>query len=289
MGILRRKRENSLLRGPARRTLLSKGPRKRRRKRRPSEAWGWIFGVLAFIGIAVYWYVVFGVMDPAHERHGPGVDGPRAAPDVVAVADVGAPRPEPIDIVQESILRTAQGMAGRGVRWEGGYVVMKYPGGDLPPHQGTSVDVLIRALRGANIDLQQLIYEDRQRHPDHYPLHRWRRKTADTSIDHRRLANVWAFFNRYAVRLDAGISQKSLDAWKPGDVVFWGEGSMAIPSHVGVVDDRRTPAGIPFVIDLHRDEGEISDQHLLTDRPIMGHFRVDVARLPDYGEAVDEP
>ncbi len=280
-------KQRAMLRGPARHTLLSKGPR-RRRKRRRSEAWGWAVGVSAAIGIGIYWYIVFGVVDPAHERQGGAPPPPRAAaPDVVsAPADTHTPAAEPFDVVREAIVNTAKGMVARGVRWDGGYHVMRYPGGDLSPDAGTSVDVLVRALRGANIDLQQLIHEDRVANPEHYPLHRWRRKTPDTNIDHRRLANVWAFFNRYAVRLDASTSRDSLTSWKPGDVVFWGEGRMDLPTHVGIISDRKSPAGVPYVIDLHKDDGVISDARLVTDRPIMGHYRVSVERLPEPGAPI---
>jgi len=281
------RQQRALLRGPARHTLLSRGPR-RRRKRRRSEAWGWGFGIAAAIGIGIYWYIVFGITDPAHERQGAAPPPPK--PDVVAAsparADVVAPEDAPLDITQQSILRTAEGMVARGVRWDGGYHVVRYPGGDFSSDLGTSVDILVRALRGAGIDLQQLIHEDRLANPQHYPLHRWRRKTPDTSIDHRRLAMVWAFFNHYAVRLDAGTSRDSLATWRPADIVFWGEGALDLPAHVGIVTDRRDAAGVPHVIELHKEDGTISDKRVLTDRPILGHFRIAVDRLPEPGAPV---
>jgi hypothetical protein len=283
------RQQRALLRGPARLTLLSKGPR-RRRKRRRSEAWGWGVGIAAALGIAAYWYIVFGVTHPAHERQGgaPPPPPPKSAAVADAPKDVtaAAEENERLSIVQESILNTAKGMVARGVRWDGGYHVMRYPGGDFSPNVGTGVDVLVRALRGAGIDLQRLIHEDRLANPQHYPLHRWRRKTPDTNIDHRRLAMVWAFFNRYAVRLDAGTHRDALADWRPADIVFWGEGNIDQPGHVGVVTDRRDAANVPYVIELHKDRGVISDQRLLTERPIMGHFRIAVERLPEPGAPV---
>ena len=267
--------------GPVRRSLLTTVPRRRRRKR--SRVWGWLGGVVVAAGIVAYWYFVFGVMDPADERTGSPASRLERATGPVVAAEPKPPPREPVDpsaILRDFVHRTARGMLLGGVRWEGGYTPLRYPGGDVPRDRGTSVDILIRALRGANIDLQLLIHEDRLLHPEHYPLHRWKQSEPDPSIDHRRLANVWAFFNRYAVRMDAGVGPQALETYQPGDVVFWGEGKMESPSHVGIVDDRRSRDGVPYVIDLDRDERELRSDHLLTYRPIMGHFRVDAERLP---------
>lgn len=261
-----------------RHALLTRGPRHRRRRRRRG-GWGTTAGVFAAIAIAAYWYIVFGIVEPPHGGPPPPPPTPAAtAPtDVVAPKPVEAPPPKPT-ITAESIHRTAKGMVARGVRWDGGYAVLRFPGGDLPADRGANVDILIRALRGANIDLQVLIHADRVAHPERYPLQRWKRSRPDPNVDHRRLANVWAFLNRYALRLDASVSPKALADYLPGDVVFWGANEL--PNHVGIVDDRRDDTGVPYVVDLHREEGTISDQHLLNRWPVMGHFRIEVDRLP---------
>lgn len=265
-----------------RHTLLSKGPRIRRRRK--GRFWGWLGGGVIVAGIAAYWYLVFAVVDSPHQRYAQPISANTAdtsgeTPNADALKPVS-----PSAVVQSSILETAKGMLRRGVRWESGYTVISYPGGDVPADRGTSVDILIRALRGADIDLQRLLHEDRVAHPERYPLQRWKQQAPDTNIDHRRLANVWVFFNRYAERLDASVNTAALEAYRPGDVVFWSEGKMDVPLHVGIVDDRRDASGAPFVIELHQDEGRISDQHRLTDWPVMGHFRVDIDRLPRPGQ-----
>ena len=50
-----------------------------------------------------------------------------------------------------------------------GYFSLKYPGGDLPRNQGVCTDVVVRSLRHAGYDLQQLIHEDMTKNFSKYP------------------------------------------------------------------------------------------------------------------------
>lgn len=46
------------------------------------------------------------------------------------------------------------------VTYNGAYFKITYPMGDVPAQYGVCTDVIIRAYRKLNIDLQQLVHED---------------------------------------------------------------------------------------------------------------------------------
>ncbi len=277
------RRSRGPLVGPAHSTLLRRSPRTRRR-------FGGMFQgrmglLLAALGIGMYWYWVFGLSDDNPlRRRGPQVRSEQAAPapapaeESAHLSDAEEEKDE-IDLLRERILAGAMAQLHRRMQWNASYVPLAYPGGDLPIDQGTGVDMLIRALRHARIDLQVLIHIDRVRHPEHYPLHLFGNPRPDTSIDHRRIENVWAFFNRHAKRLDSGISERALKNYLPGDIVFWGEGRMDHPVHVGIVSALRNDRGVPRAVELWRQEERVSVFNPITYRPLMGHFRLDPERL----------
>lgn len=138
------------------------------------------------------------------------------------------------------------------------YFSIPYPGGDPPADKGACTDVVVRALRHAGHDLQQLVHEDARRVS--YPRIRKR----DRNIDHRRCPNLVRFFSRFgrAAPLDRDF--------RPGDVVFW-----KLPGgldHVGVVSD--TVVGDrPKVI---HNIWQTAEEDVLNKWPVVGHFRYPV-------------
>jgi len=75
------------------------------------------------------------------------------------------------------------------------YVKLKYPNGDVPAKTGVCTDVIIRAYRKLNIDLQKEVHEDMAANFTKYPnLKKWGLKTTDKNIDHRRVPNLEVFF-----------------------------------------------------------------------------------------------
>ena len=64
------------------------------------------------------------------------------------------------------------------VKYEPAYVQIKYPNGDVPPNTGVCTDLVIRAYRGLNIDLQKLVHEDMVKHFEQYPK-LWKLKKPD--------------------------------------------------------------------------------------------------------------
>ena len=58
------------------------------------------------------------------------------------------------------IVQSARNQIGKTLRYDPAYTKLKYPMGDVPMEKGVCTDVVIRALRDQNIDLQDLVHQD---------------------------------------------------------------------------------------------------------------------------------
>ena len=76
------------------------------------------------------------------------------------------------------------------VRYDGAYVRIPYPNGDVPAETGVCTDEIIRVYRALGVDLQKLVHEDMLRNISAYPHKGQSRLVPDTSIDHRRVPNL---------------------------------------------------------------------------------------------------
>jgi uncharacterized protein len=154
-----------------------------------------------------------------------------------------------------------------GTVYDSAYVPISYPGGDVPSDRGACSDVIVRALRNAGADLQQLIHEDMLRDFRAYP-HLEGLTRPDSNIDHRRALIQMRFFERHGRVLPTEISPQTLPEWQPGDFVYW-----ELPGnrqHAGVVSDRVSKSAIPLVI----HNGNVCvEQDCLTNWKIIGHYR----------------
>ena len=154
------------------------------------------------------------------------------------------------------------------VRYDGRYVSIAYPNGDVPAEIGVCTDVVIRAYRELGIDLQQLVHEEMKANFDAYPSKRiWGLSKTDTNIDHRRVPNLRAFFTRKGQSLP--ISEKAKD-YKPGDLVTW-----MLPNnlpHIGIVTDKKHPqTGNPMIVHNIGLGPKLDD--MLFQAKITGHYR----------------
>ena len=105
------------------------------------------------------------------------------------------------------------------IDYDPSYMSIKYPNGDVPKTKGVCTDVIIRAYRKLNIDLQKEVHEDMKANFDQYPnLKKWGMKTTDTNIDHRRVPNLETFFERKGQKLD--VTTNPLD-YNTGEIVSW--------------------------------------------------------------------
>ncbi|MBQ8375941.1 MAG: DUF1287 domain-containing protein [Akkermansia sp.] len=160
----------------------------------------------------------------------------------------------------------ARRQIGVTVEYDSAYVGLAYPGGDVPEERGVCTDVVIRALRLLDFDLQKEVHEDMKRNFAAYPKY-WGLKRPDKNIDHRRVPNLQTFFKRRGWGLP--VSRNAAD-YKPGDLVtcLVGDG---LP-HIMIVSDRRNEEGIPLVI--HNIGVGTEEEDCLFTFPLTGHYRV---------------
>ncbi|PCJ37850.1 MAG: DUF1287 domain-containing protein, partial [Moraxellaceae bacterium] len=96
------------------------------------------------------------------------------------------------------------------VNYDGRYISIQYPNGDVPDNIGVCTDLIIRSYRSLGSDLQKLVHEDMLVNFSLYPSKRiWRLSKTDKNIDHRRVPNLQVFFSRFGQVLT--ISKKIKD------------------------------------------------------------------------------
>jgi uncharacterized protein YijF (DUF1287 family) len=124
---------------------------------------------------------------------------------------------------------------------------LTYPGGDVQRSTGVCADVVIRAARdGLGLDLQRLVHEDMLKDFNAYPARKaWGTRQPDSSIDHRRVLNLEAYWTRVGARLWAASGAVAGDAFPPplelGDIVTWLlDGRLPHVGIVSIVDGQRT-------------------------------------------------
>ena len=164
----------------------------------------------------------------------------------------------------ENIVEGAKQQADAATSYNASYARIAYPNGDVPWAQGACTDVVIRALRHAGYDLQQLIHEDMKRRLSEYPKHGL---FPDSNIDHRRVPNQICFFSKYGQTLTNEVSPATIKEWRPGDFVYWKAYGR---DHTGVISDKMGFSGHPMVI--HNLSG-CMEADCLTDWQIVGHYR----------------
>ena len=167
------------------------------------------------------------------------------------------------DLVEAALERTKH-----NVTYDGRYLSIPYPNGDVPANIGVCTDVVIRSYRAIGTDLQKLVHEDMEANFEAYPSKRiWGLNSTDKNIDHRRVPNLQAFFSRQGETL--AISDKAED-YKPGDLVTWMV-SGNLP-HIGIVTDKVSFfSGNPKIVHNIGSGPQLED--MLFSYPITGHYR----------------
>ena len=164
------------------------------------------------------------------------------------------------------LVEAAQDRTKERVRYDGAYVRLAYPGGDVPSDTGVCTDVIIRSYRAAfNYDLQKAVHEDMKTNFSAYPKN-WGLRRTDKNIDHRRVPNLETFFLRQGASL--GTSDDPKD-FLPGDVVSWRLGGR-LP-HIGIVTDKKARDGTPLIV--HNIGAGPKEDNILFEYPMTGHFR----------------
>lgn len=154
------------------------------------------------------------------------------------------------------------------VTYDGSYLAIAYPNGDVPANIGVCTDVVIRSYRKLGVDLQVLVHEDMASNFEEYPSGRiWGLTRTDRNIDHRRVPNLQVFFSRNGESI--AISQQAQD-YAPGDLVTW-----MLPGnlpHIGIVTDQKSEtSGNPLVVHNMGAGPKLED--MLFSFAITGHYR----------------
>ncbi|OFX13511.1 MAG: hypothetical protein A2Z18_07115 [Armatimonadetes bacterium RBG_16_58_9] len=177
---------------------------------------------------------------------------------------------------QRQVVDRAREEVFKRVLYDPSYQKIKYPDGDIDPSRGVCTDLVVRALRAIDLDLQKEIYEDRKRCPKAYGKGR-----PDPNIDHRRCRNQMIWMKRHAEALTLETDSDKLKQWQPGDLVYWdlnGKGLL----HVGVISNMKKMDGMPLVI--HNVGFYPTEAPVLLEWKIIGHFRADSpGNLPEQG------
>ena len=159
----------------------------------------------------------------------------------------------------------AKKQIGVTVSYDPAYRKLAFPRGDVPIETGVCTDVIVRAYRLQNIDLQQLVNHDMKTNWSAYPKH-WGLKSTDKNIDHRRVPNLEVYFERHGQSLS--ITEK--DSFQPGDIVTWRLPNGNLP-HIGIVSDNNAADGTPLII--HNIGRGTQEENILFAYPITKHFR----------------
>lgn len=154
------------------------------------------------------------------------------------------------------------------VTYDGSYIQISYPNGDIPSHIGVCSDVVIRSYRKIGIDLQELLHEDMRENFSSYPSKRiWGLSSPDTNIDHRRVPNLQLFFSRHGTELQITANGQDYNA---GELVTW-----MLPGnlpHIGIVTSRKSSDGKRPLIVHNIGQGPVLEDMLFSYK-ITGHYQ----------------
>ena len=176
-----------------------------------------------------------------------------------------------LDIVQAALERTKH-----NVGYDGRYISIPYPNGDVPANIGVCTDVIVRTYRAIGTDLQQLVHEDMVANFDAYPSKRiWGLSRTDKNIDHRRVPNLQAFLSRHGEVL--AVSNEASD-YKAGNIVTW-----MLPGnlpHIGLITNKISAlTDNPMVVHNIGAGPKLDD--VLFSYSITGHYRYIPAKYSD--------
>ncbi len=170
-------------------------------------------------------------------------------------------------ISANQLVKDARSQIGQTLTYDPAYTRLRYPMGDVPIQKGVCTDVVIRALRKQNIDLQKVIHEDMKRNFKAYPQ-LWGLKNTDRNIDHRRVPNIAKYMTRQGYSVQKSPFKTAL--FKAGDIVTWDLGRGLV--HIGIVSDRKSISQVPLII--HNIGRGTQEEDILLQYKITGHYRI---------------
>lgn len=163
----------------------------------------------------------------------------------------------------DAFVKAARTQVGKTVTYNPEYVRLKYPMGDISISKGVCTDVIVRALRGLKIDLQERIFKDKKHYPKRYKGLYYTDRL-DPNIDHRRVKNMQAYFLSRGYRVQG--------EFKAGDIVVWKLPGKKNLDHIGICSDKKNANGEPLV--FHNINAGAKEEDVLKAYKIVDHFRL---------------
>jgi uncharacterized protein YijF (DUF1287 family) len=160
----------------------------------------------------------------------------------------------------------AEELTNESVIYNPAYFTIAYPNGDVPKEYGVCTDVVIRALRKMNIDLQKEVHLDMKQNFSLYPK-KWGLTKPDTNIDHRRVPNLMTYFKRQGYELPI---TENAENYLPGDIVAWNLGGAI--THIGVVSSKRNISNQRCLVVHNIGAGQVLEDMFFNFK-IIGHYR----------------
>ena len=164
------------------------------------------------------------------------------------------------------LIAAAMEQVGVTTEYDPAYAKLAYPNGDVPLKTGVCADVVVRAFRKIDLDLQKELHEDMKKSFAKYPK-KWGLKAPDANIDHRRVPNLMTWFDRQGKALPLGKEAKD---YLPGDVVAWDLGSGL--THIGLVSDLKATGTDRYLI-VHNIGSGAQLEDRLFEWKIIGQYR----------------
>jgi uncharacterized protein YijF (DUF1287 family) len=170
-------------------------------------------------------------------------------------------------VTPTEFVASARKQIGVTTHYDGAYVKIAYPGGDVPVDRGVCTDVVVRAMRAMGLDLQEALHDDMKSSFSAYP-HQWGLRAPDANIDHRRVPNLACFFERRGKKLPLN---KVAGDFKPGDLV-----TCIVPPHlphIMIVSDRFSTDDPKRPLVIHNIGQGTQEEDRLFEFELTGHYR----------------
>jgi hypothetical protein len=216
---------------------------------------------MRFSTIGVFWLLLFGLSSGCDTIRGSSKTIHLSEPELVAARQIKSNATPLERVIADSIEQTTKTRL-----YDPSYVKLDYPNGDAPIDRGVCADVIVRAFRKGDVDLQKEIHEDMKNHFAKYPR-KWGAKKPDKNIDHRRVPNLMTWFERQGKSLP--ISKEAKD-YLPGDVVCW-ELDNGL-SHIGLVSEIKVKDQDCYAV-VHNIGSGAQLEDALFAWKIIGHYR----------------
>lgn len=166
----------------------------------------------------------------------------------------------------EDLVAAARAQIGVTVHYDPSYQRLAYPGGDVPLDRGVCTDVVIRAYRRIGIDLQERVHKDMRL--------AWR-----VSTSRKMGVEIYRYEHRPPTCSEPGHvfpTAWHFDSpdWRACGVPSWRHSRLAASrwlTSIGIVSDRMSPTGRPFVI--HNIASGVKMDDVLFAFTITGHYR----------------